>query len=400
LEDGDHFVKGVQETWDLLDRHCAPLHAERVGLDASLGRVLREDVTADEDQPPFSRSTMDGYLICANETQSALRLDGEVKPGMAPRMPESGCAIRVFTGSAVPDDGAAVVMQEDAERDGDRITLRMIGGSEHICLCGSHARRGDVLVSAGSRLTPGRIALLASAGMDRPMVSPLVRVAHITTGSEIVGYGEKPEEGQIRDSNSPMISALLREHGADCFFHRRLDESPAALKAAIGDALAAGADLLLVSGGASVGEHDHTRPVLRGAGFDLLVERVNIRPGKPLVVATKDGLVAFGLPGNPLSHFVCLHLFVRRAITRLMSGASPAFLHMRVADAIKPNPRESWLPCRVRCDGAEMVLQTLPWRDSSDVTALAQVQGLLRVPPEGLTQGVVGEFLPTGIFEL
>lgn len=391
-------MKSVQETWDLLDQHCAPLQAERIELETALGRILREDAVADSDQPPFSRSAMDGYLMRLNETASVLRVVGEVTPGMTARMPELGCALRVFTGSAVPDEGASVVMQEDAERDGTTVTLRGRPGPDFIRVRGVHARKGDVLLPAGSRLTPGRIALLASAGIDRPTVFPMVRVAHIATGSEIIGCEGRPKEGQIRDSNTPMILALLHEAGAVRSFHRRLDESPTALKTAIEEALTTGIDLLLVSGGASVGDHDHTRPVLHNSGFDLLVERVNSRPGKPLILAVKNEVVAFGLPGNPLSHFVCFHLFVRRAIARLSGQAPPALLRMQVSNVptIKPNPRESWLPCRLKCGDAGMTLQTLPWRDSSDLTSLAPVQGLLRVPPEGLVENGVGEFLPTG----
>ncbi|MEI8340359.1 MAG: molybdopterin molybdenumtransferase MoeA, partial [Verrucomicrobiota bacterium] len=208
-------MKSVQETWELLDHYCAPLRPERTGLDSASGRVLREDALADADQPSFSRSAMDGYLVRINESASVLRVEGEVTPGMPSRMPDTGCALRIFTGSAVPDEGVSVVMQEDAERNGDRVTLQGKRGPEHIRVRGVHARRGDILVSAGSCLTPGRIALLASAGMDRPMVSPLVRVAHIVTGGELVACGKTPAEGQIRDSNSPMISALLLEAGAE-----------------------------------------------------------------------------------------------------------------------------------------------------------------------------------------
>jgi molybdopterin molybdotransferase len=393
-------MKSVQETWDLLDRLCAPLQAERVALASAHGRVLREDALADADQPPFSRSAMDGYLLRTNEPESFLRLDGEIAPGVAARMPDAGCAIRVFTGSAVPEQGAAVVMQEDVQREGDFVRLLKTQGPEHIRPRGVHARRGDVLVSAGNRLTSGRIALLASAGIACPMVSPVVRVAHIATGGEIVGCDEEPNDGQIRDSNSPMIHALLCEAGAQRTFHRRLDESPASLKTAIADALEAGVHMLLVSGGASVGDHDHTRTVLLDEGFELLVESVKSRPGKPLIVARKNGVLAFGLPGNPLSHFVCFQLFVRRAIVRFAGEQPPALLRVRVADAktIRANPRESWLPCRVAFDNAAITARTLPWRDSSDLTALAQVQGLLRVPPEGLEPAGTGELLPTGIF--
>ena len=393
-------MKSVQETWDLLDRTVSPLQAERVELESALGRVLREDALADADQPPFSRSAMDGYLVRANETASVLRLDGEITPGMAQRMPEPGCAIRVFTGSAVPGEAASVVMQEDTDREGNTVSLRTIPGSDHIRLRGVHARQGDVLVPAGNRLTPGRIALLAATGIARPLVSPVVRVAHIATGSEIVGYEEQPGTGQIRDSNSPMIAALLLEAGAERRFHRRLDESPAALKAAIGEALASGVHLLLVSGGASVGDHDHTKTVLSETGFELLVENINCRPGKPLIIGRREGMIAFGLPGNPFSHFVCFQLFVRRAIAGLLAEPAATLVTARVIspDSLRANPRESWVPCRMTGDNGEIVAQPLPLRDSSDLTVLTQAHGLLRVPAEGLGSNGIAKVLPTGNF--
>ena len=389
-------MKSVDETWELLDQYCQPLPGERVGLEATDGRILRQDAVADSDQPPFSRSAMDGYLVRLDEAQSILLLAGEVRPGMTARMPEPGCALRVFTGSAVPDQGAAVVMQEETERVENKVKLLAKPGSDWIRLRGAHSRQGDVLVPAGARLTPGRIALLASAGIARPMVSPFIRVAHIATGSEIVSCEQAPEEGQIRDSNSPMLAALLREAGAEVVFHRRVDESPGALQACIEKASEAGMDLLLVSGGASVGDHDHTREAFIRTCFNLLVAGVNSRPGKPLIVAMQNGVPAFGLPGNPLSHFVCFHLFVRRALSRLTGGPPPSLVPVQVQEAhsIRPNPRESWLPGRLLWAPPAMMVQLLPWSDSSDLTGLAQVQGLLRVPPGGL--GENGTFLITG----
>ena len=247
---------------------------------------------------------------------------------------------------------------------------------------------------------PGHIALLALSGIARPLVSPVVRVAHIATGSEMVGYDEVPREAQIRDTNSPMISALLQESHAERRFHCRIDESPTALESAIGAALEEGVHLLLVSGGASVGEHDHTRKVLIETGFELLVEGINSRPGKPLIVARKDGLIAFGLPGNPLSHFVCYHLFVHRAIARLTGGTPCALVGAKAADVSIARPRvgERWIPCRVICENATVAVQALPSQDSSDLTVLAQARGLLRVPAEGFENHEAGEFLPTGEF--
>lgn len=401
MESGGFGVKTVEETWGLLDAAVAPLEPEAVGLSGAGGRILRSEVRADSDQPPFARSAMDGYLVRAGETAEVLRLAGEVVPGEAAKMPRPGSALRVYTGSAVPDEGAVVVMQEDVDREEGQVRLRAMVGREHIRARGSQARRGDLLVDAGTRLAPGAIAVLAAAGAARPMVSPAIRAAHVATGRELVECDAVPGDGEIRDSNSPMISALLREAGAEPVWHRRVDEDPAALASAIAAALGARPHLLLISGGASVGDHDHTGGVLRESGFDLLVRGVAIRPGKPLIVARRDQLLAFGMPGNPLSHFVSFHLFVRRAIDRLSGAASRPLVRLPVEDAaaVRPNPRESWWPCRfVRAD-AGLRVAPLPWRDSSDITALARVEGLLRVPPDGIGPSGVAEVLVTGALD-
>lgn len=387
----------VEEAWGVLGSAVNPLAPERVELGCALGRVLREDAVADADMPGFSRSAMDGYLILEGETERMLSVAGEVVPGDLAQMPVPGSAIRVFTGSAVPDVGVAVVMQEDVEREGGRI--RLLGAAEtgHIRPRGSHARGGEVVVAAGARLTAGRVALLAAAGVSEPLVSPEVRAAHLATGCEVVGHGEIPAEGQVRDSNSPMIGALLAELGVERVWHGRVGEDADALAAAIADATREGAHILLVSGGASVGEHDHTATALRDAGFEILIEGVAIRPGKPMLFGRRGELLAFGLPGNPLSHFVCFNLFVRRAI-EMLKGRSPARpVWFPLCDGESPgaSSRETWWPCRIAWDCGAPSAAPLRWRDSSDILCLAKADGLLRVPTGGVGGGGMAEVVPT-----
>ena len=162
----------------------------------------------------------------------------------------------------MPDSGAIVVKQEDVARKGEEIRILHHPGDAHVRRRGSHHRAGSLLVPSGCRLTPGRLAILASAGVARPLVSPLPRVAHIATGGELVDCDSVPAAGQIRDTNSPLLAALVQAHGAELVRHRRVDEAPENLGQALEDALAARPDILLVSGGASVGDHDHTRACL------------------------------------------------------------------------------------------------------------------------------------------
>jgi molybdopterin molybdotransferase len=299
----------------------------------------------------------------------------------------------------VPDAGAIVVKQEDVARKGGEIRILHHPGDAHVRQRGSHKRAAELLVASGCRLTPGMLALLAEAGVARPLVSQMPRVAHVATGGELVDCGDVPEPGQIRDSNSPLLAALVHAHGAELVQHRRVDESPGNLGQALDAALAARPDILLVSGGASVGDHDHTRACLLAAGFELLVQGVNNRPGKPMIVGQRGTTLAFGLPGNPLSHFVCFHLFVRRALERLsgLPATLPVRLPVQGGAELTANARESWWPCHVglATDGPAGTLcaRPLPWRDSSDITALADAGGLLRVPPQGLPAGALADVL-------
>lgn len=390
-------MRTVEEAWDVIGSVVKPLAPERVALGSVLGRVLREEVVADGDMPAFSRSAMDGYLILEGESERSLSISGEVRPSALAQMPTPGTAIRVFTGSAVPDVGVAVVMQEDVEREGERIRLIGAPDAGHIRTRGSHGRRGDVVLGPGMRLTPGCVGLLAAAGVSEPLVSPEIGVAHLATGLELVGHDAEPGEGQIRDSNSPMLEALLADWGASVVWHGMLGEDSEELHAAIADAGACGPHLLLIGGGASAGDHDHTAAALREAGFEILIEGVASRPGKPLIFGARDGLLAFGIPGNPLSHFVCFHLFVRRAIDLLRGSEPPQPTRLAVAESttVRAASCETWWPCRLAWRGESPVAVPLPWRDSSDILCLADIGGLLRVTPHGIGADGASEVLLT-----
>jgi len=235
------------------------------------------------------------------------------------------------------------------------------------------------------------------------MVSPVVRVSHLATGRELVDYGVEPGVGQIRDTNSPMVAALVRGSGAAMVWQGRVDEDPAALMAALAPAIEAEPHILLISGGASVGDHDHTAGVLRDAGFKILVHGVAVRPGKPLIVARRARLLAFCLPGNPLSHFTSFHLFVRRAMAHLCGEEPARTLRLPVEEVseMPGHPRETWWPCQLVNASGRLLARPLAWRDSSDITSLARVEGLLRVPPDGIGPADIAEVLMTAfILEL
>ena len=388
----------VADLWTRLDALAAPLPAERIPLASAQGLVLREPILAPEDQPPFDRSAIDGYLVHSSQPAGIVTLTGTIPPGSpAPAAaPTPGTAVRILTGSALPSADAAIIMQEDTTLLApDQLRLNQPPSLKHIRRRGSQARAGDTLLPSGQFLNAGALALLASIGATTPLVGRGARLAHLVTGAELVSPDTTPASGQIRDSNSTLIAALLRDTRADLVWQQRVSDSRAATASALAAALATDADVILVSGGASVGDHDHTGALLAEQGFTIHCDKVASRPGKPFIAASRDGRLAFGLPGNPLSHFVCFHLFVRRVLARLAGTEPVALVRATLSPAaqLRPDPRETWCPCLLSAAGSTRVATSLLWRDSSDLTVLASAQGLLRVPAAATPSAEV-EVLP------
>jgi molybdopterin molybdotransferase len=385
----------VAAVWERLDALAAPLPAERVPLAAAAGRVLREPVIAPEDQPSFDRAAIDGYVAALEvPAGAAVRLVGDIPMGdLAPASPPPGAAFRLFTGSAVPAGPVGLVMHEDTTADpaAGTVTLRVAPSAAFIRRRASQARASDLLLAPGATLQAGALALIASVGLVAPLVARRARVAHLVTGGELVAPEAPAQPGRIRDSNSTLVSGLLAQTSAELVAHARAGEGYEATAAAFTGLLDAAPDLVLVSGGSSGGAHDHTARLLVAHGFTLVVEQVASRPGKPLLVGVRGAQIAFGLPGNPLSHFVCFHLFVARFLARL-AGAVPApLLRLPLAPgaALRPHPRETWWPATRVAEG----YAPLPWADSSDLTALVRTHALLRVPsaaaPESNADGLL-----------
>lgn len=373
-------MKTIAQVWALLDEQATPLPARPTALAEAWGAVLAEALQSTEDQPAFDRSAIDGYAVRADAAAGEFRLRGEILPGeAAPAAPGTGECWRVFTGSAVPA-GCGLVMQEDSAVDGARVVLRVAAEAGLVRRRGSSILARQELLAAGTRLRAGEIALLASAGIAQPCVVPPPRVVHVTTGREIVPVGGAVGAGQVRDVNGPLIAALLREQGARRAAQLQVDERREALVEAV--AGAEDFDVLLVSGGSSGGRHDHSRAALETLGFEVLVERVNSRPGKPLVVARRGTQWAFGLPGNPVAHFVTFHVFVTRLLARLGGRVAAPEEEAELAEGFAPtaDARETFWPARLVGDGASRRLALLRWIDSGDVAALAGVDALVRIP--------------------
>ena len=372
------------------------LPAEVVDLALAPGRVLAEDVTAIRDQPPFAASAMDGWAVRAAETPGALGIAGESAAGHAFEGElGSGQAVRIFTGAAVPDGADAIVIQEDAEREGETVRTPATPAGQHLRPAGGDFHAGDVLLTRGTRIDPWRLSLAAAAGRATLSVTRRPRVSLFSTGEEIIEAPAIPGPVQIYDSGSRALLALAEGWGALVTRTKPvrddLDATIAALRAAEGD-------LVVTVGGASVGDHDLVRTAAAALDLDMRVASVNVRPGKPTFFGVMgDGRLMLGLPGNPASALVCAELFLRPLLD-VMQGAAPrALAKARLARPIGANgPREHWMRARLANTDGALTVQPAEDQDSSLVSVFAAADALLRRPAgaAGAEAGAVVEVLP------
>ncbi|MDB5451771.1 MAG: moeA [Caulobacteraceae bacterium] len=391
----------VDEARAIMLAHVEPLAQESVSLFEADGRVLGEMVDALRPHPPFTASAMDGWavrdldvtgpgvrLTIVGESAAGRPFDGEVGPGEA---------VRIFTGAPMPVGADAVVIQEEAERDGDQVTIK-VGPAPHANVrpMGGDFRTGDQLLAPGVRLDPWRIGLAAAAGRAELRVRRRPRVAILSTGEEIVPAGAEPSPFQIYDSGTPALASLVRGWGGEAArLKPARDDKAAIVEAVRGEAC----DLIVTIGGASVGDYDLVKPALAELGLELKVESLKMRPGKPTWFGVlADGRRVLGLPGNPASALACAQLFLR-SLVLASQGADPA-LRLIQAVLAKPapanGPREHWMRARLSHDGPTLVAEPMGDQDSSLVKVFADADALLRRPPDAphAEAGTMVEVLP------
>jgi molybdopterin molybdotransferase len=377
------------------------LPPEQIALSDGLGRVLAEDVMARRTQPPFAVSAMDGYAVRADDVAQApveLRIVAEVPAGagFGGRV-GPGETARIFTGAPMPAGTDAVVIQEDTERHGAVVrVLESARRGRHVRPEGLDFVAGDALLSAGHRLGARDIGLLAA--MNRPwlFVRRRPRIGILSTGDEIVMPGDPIGPHQIVSSNSLALAAIVAAGGGIPISAGNAPDDPKALRRIA--AATRGVDLLVTTGGASVGEHDLVREALSEDGFDLDFWQIAMRPGKPLMVGRYHGTPMLGLPGNPVSTFVCAMLFLVPALERLSGVAAPAASAAVSARLGAPLPgndrRQDYVRARLAraADGVEEVLP-FEIQDSSMMRLLAAADCLIVRPPHA-PAAAAGEAVP------
>lgn len=355
-----------------------PLAPETVGLAQASGRFMATPATANRDQPPFPASAMDGYATCGPcKTGAVFTVMGEASAGHAWHGAlTTGQAIRIFTGAPVPKGADRVVIQEDVTRHGNQITLSdNLDTATHIRAQGQDFRAGDTL--SPRLLRPTDIALLAAMNVARVCVIRRPVVAIIATGDELVMPGEVPRADQIIASNSFALKAMVEDAGGIARMLPIARDTEASLRTVFD--LAAGADLIMTIGGASVGDHDLVGKVAADMGMERAFYKIAMRPGKPLMAGRIHGTPMLGLPGNPVSSIVCGHIFMLPMLRAMQGlGAAPPQMHRAslAAPLAANGPRAHYM--RARVDGA--TITAFPAQDSGLLSVLSQANALLLRP--------------------
>lgn len=379
-----------------------------VPLDEAQNLRLAADLSADRDYPPFDKSQMDGIACLSSDAASpnaTLEILGEIPAGTLPTRPVSaGQALRIMTGAPLPPGADTVVPVEfldNTSPDSVRI-LKPVKKGHAIAPRGSEVRAGQTVLPAGTLLGPAQLAVAATIGAATVTVYARPRVAVLTTGDEVIPYTATPGPAQIRNSNSLLLSSILWTQNCDVTDLGTAPDRPDALRQYLAEGLTY--DALFITGGMSMGSYDYVPAILKELGVDLKITKIKIKPGKPFVFGTKDegrrmkdepaGAPAsdssfiphptsfvFGLPGNPVSSFVCTTLFATRLLSRLTGGPpNPLRTSTRtLSSPLPPNgPREFYQPLRLDPDG--QTAHPLTWKGSADVFTLAQASALLPRP--------------------
>jgi molybdopterin molybdotransferase len=383
---------------EIVLRHAKPLtpRAEPLGPEV-LGEVLAEDVAADIDSPPFDKSMMDGYAVRTSDLLApgiALRVVDEVQAGSSHVSHVGlGEAVRIFTGAPIPISADAVVKQEDTTTSGSEVVIQKgdIPPGLNIMPRGQEMKAGQVVLPAGTVITPFALGVLAAVGRRSAVLGrpPNPHVGVLSTGNELVDAIDVPRGGQIRNTNGPMLRAMASRAGAkECDFGIYGDDREG-LKNGIFDGFHQ--DILILSGGVSVGKYDLVPDVLKSLGVEIHFHTVRMKPGKPLLFGTKDDTLVFGLPGNPVSAAVGFELFVRPAID-IMCGRTPGPKELRLplSEPLKAkHDRPTYHPAVIGPD----TVRPLPWQGSADLRALLPANGYIVLPP-GEVSFAAGDVVP------
>lgn len=383
----------ISEALKIIKRELSPLKTETIDLHDSVGRILAENVKADMDLPPFDRSQMDGFAgrvkdlaEASEENPVKLKIIGESVAGKGfDGKIEKGEAVRIMTGARVPRGANSVQKKEVATETADGFVeiFEPTEKRQNIVLQAAEIEKGARVFTKDERIDERMIAVLASFGYAKVKVFQKPKVSILATGSEIVSFSESPKKDHIRDSNSISLKIFAEKCGALTSVLPLVSDDLEILKKTI-ERAAQRSDIVILSGGVSVGDYDFTKPALRELGAKIFFERVALRPGKPTVFAKLNDTFVFGLPGNPVSVAVTFYLFVRTAILRMQSAK---ITDLTKAYAVLKNKlkgakdRDSYLPAKmILNENAQISVEVLKWGGSSDFVSFSHADCLVFVP--------------------
>ncbi len=387
LADPAKRLMGVAEARAVMLAAVVKLKSESVQLEEALGRVLAEPVTASRDQPPFAVSAMDGYAVRHADTPGTLTLIGESAAGQGyAGKCEPGTAVRISTGAAVPNGADTVVIQEEARRQGDRVEVPATAPDCNIRLRGLDFTAGQWLLDAGRKLDGVALSLAAAAGLAKIQVAARPRVAILSSGDELARPGTTPGPWQIYDSATYGLAGLAKGWGAAPVRLAVEKDDVGAIARAAEEGLS-GSDILVLVGGASVGDHDLARPALMKIGVEMLVGKIAVRPGKPTWFGRGRAGLVLGLAGNPASALVCARLFLKPILDKMLGrdpAASVEFQSAYLGEALPANgPREHYLRARAEVDDqGRLTVRAFEDQDSSRIAIFAAANALIRLPAD------------------
>lgn len=383
----------VAEARAIMLAHVRPTETEEIALEACLGRTLAAPVVASRAQPPFSASAMDGYAVRSVDTPGRLTLVGEAGAGHAlGRVLQGGECARIFTGAPLPEGADAVVIQEEATRDGAAIAVPAVATGKHVRAPGVDFAAGATLLEQGAVLKGASLAAAAATGRATLLVARRPRVTVLGGGDEIVAPGAKIRPDQIFDSASYGVAGFAQSWGAAGARGSILDDDAERIASAIENALSA-SDLVAVIGGASVGDHDHARSAVELLRAQLLFDKVSLRPGKPTWFALCGDRPILGLPGNPGSALVTARLFLRPLIAAMLGGDGAAAVRTRPARLAAPlkanGPREAYLRANAHVDEqGRLCVTPAVNQDSSLISVFSAADALIVSPPNDDARGL------------
>jgi len=369
------------DAFEIVMRSAHRLGAERIDIAHALNRVLAEDAVSDIDMPLFNKATMDGFACRRADLANELTVIETVPAGTMPKrtIGQNQCA-KIMTGAVVPEGADCVIMVEYTENVAEN-KIRFTGSSteDNICLKGEDVKKADLVLKSGELIKPQQIAVLASVGCVQPLVSLQPRVGIIATGDELVEPSEKPAAYQIRNSNGLQLAAQVARASAIATNYGIAADTEEAIEAMLKKAVTEN-DVVILSGGVSVGDYDFVRDILEKNNIELLFEKIATKPGRPTVFGISDEAFCFGLPGNPVSTFVIFELLVKPFLFKMMGhNFKPAISHRQLEKTItrKKTERDSWLPV-VFTDNDKVI--KIEYHGSAHINALCEADGLICIP--------------------